>query len=547
MNLANLGLSALNAAQSRLQTAGHNINNASTDGYNRQSVLVSTAGGQNTGSGYFGLGVQVDTVQRSYDNFLFRQLVNSQSKGAEYESYGTEITQINNLVADRTVGISPALQKFFDGIQAVASSPADPAARRELLGRASSLVGQINDTNAFLDDQRGNLNTQVNTVVTQINSYLQRISDLNQRVVTAKAASAGNQPNDLLDQRDQLVSELNGLIGVKVIEQGDRFGLSTESGQVLLSSDTVYPLTTKPSSGDPSRIAVSYTMPVGPSDSTLVEIDDKYITGGKLGGLLQYRSQVLDPVQNDLGRMAVGLALSVNELHSAGYDQTGAAGTDFFSLSDPIVLGNQDNAGTGQFTAQYTDLSALKAQDYKVSFNGTTYTVSRQPEGTQVYEGNSFPVEFDGVKLDLTGTPVAGDSWTFSPTRNAAGDIGLAVTDPARIAAASTSSGDTDNGNALEMAKLQTKKILGSGTLSLNESFSQIVNNIGVLTQQNQTAQTAQQTLIQQNSAAQQSVSGVNLNEEYVNLDRFQEQFRAAARLIDVGSSLFDTLLGLRQ
>ncbi|MAK56528.1 MAG: flagellar biosynthesis protein FlgK, partial [Pusillimonas sp.] len=87
MNLSNLGLSGIQAAQNRLQTTGHNINNAATEGYNRQSVKVSTAGAQATGAGYVGLGVQVDTVERAYNNFLFRQLVDSQSTGAELASY----------------------------------------------------------------------------------------------------------------------------------------------------------------------------------------------------------------------------------------------------------------------------------------------------------------------------------------------------------------------------------------------------------------------------------------------------------------------------
>src|SRR5690606_17478135 len=141
----------------------------------------------------------------------YRQLVNAQSTGAGLVSYGNEITQINNLFGDPTVGVSPALQNFFDGVQAVASAPSDPAARQELLGRAASLVGQINDANAFLDSQRENINTQVSTVVTQINSYVERIRDLNQQIVIAKASSSGQPPNDLLDQREQAVSELSQL------------------------------------------------------------------------------------------------------------------------------------------------------------------------------------------------------------------------------------------------------------------------------------------------------------------------------------------------
>lgn len=552
MNLANLGLSGINVAQNRLQTTGHNINNANTDGYNRQSVNVSTAGAQSMGRGYIGMGVQTDSIERAYDNFLYRQLVNSQSKESELASYGTEITQINNLFADRTVGISPALQKFFDGIQAVASAPADPAARKELLGRASSLVGQINDANSFLDDQRNNLNTQISTTVRQINSYVERIHGFNQQIVTAKAAGAGAAPNDLLDQRDQAVAELNKLVGVTVIEQGDRFGLSFGSGQVLLSADTMYPLTAKPSDNDPKRTVVSYTMPVGNNKTTQVEIDDQYIRGGALGGLMQYRSETLDPIQNDLGRMAVGLAMSVNQAHAQGFDQNGNPGGEVFSMRQPVVGAAVTNKGTAAFTASFSDANQLTAQDYQIAYDGTNYSVIRVPEGSLAYkgDGSGFPQVIDGLEIGFSatsGAPVAGDVWSLTPTRNAASDLGLKLVDPARFAAAGTDAGDADNANALAMAQLQTNKTLGQGTMSLNESFSQIVNNIGVQTQQNITAQKAQSTLVQQNFSAQQAISGVNLNEEYVNLERYQEQFRAASRLIDVSGTLFDTLLGLRQ
>ncbi|CAM5339484.1 flagellar hook-associated protein FlgK [Eoetvoesiella caeni] len=548
MNLANLGLSGINAAQNRLQTTGHNINNAATEGYNRQSVLVSTAGATPTGFGFIGRGVQTDSVERAYNNFLSRQLVNSQSTGASISAYGNEIVQINNLFADRTVGITPALQKFFDGIQAVASSPADPAARQELLGRSASLVGQLNDANAFLDAQRNNINTQVSTVVTQVNSYVERIRDLNHQVVVAKASGSGQPPNDLLDQRDQAISELSQLVGVRVLEQDGSVNLTLSNGQVLLGGDTAFPLKAVPAANDPSRTVVAYSAPTGAGTTTLVEMDDSSISGGTLGGLLSYRNSTLDSVQNELGRLAVGVALSVNKQHQTGFDQNGNAGVEFFNIGKPKALSSIDNKGSAVVSATFSDANALTGQDYKITFNGANdYTVTSVPNGTQVFRGDlSTPQEIGGMQIQIAAGAQAGDSWALQPTRSAASDLKLNLTDPASIAAAGSAIGDADGGNALLLAKLQTEKVLGNGTMGLNEAFSQIVNKVGVQTQQNGTSAKAQATLIQQNYAAQQAVSGVNLNEEYVNLDRSLEQFRAASRLIDVSSTLFDTLLGMR-
>jgi flagellar hook-associated protein 1 FlgK len=475
-------------------------------------------------------------------------LVNSQSTGASISAYGNEIVQINNLFADRTVGVTPALAKFFDSIQAVASSPADPAGRQELLGRAASLVGQLNDDNAFLDAQRNNINSQVSTIVTQVNSYAERIRDLNHQIVVAKASSSGQPPNDLLDQRDQAVSELSQLVGVRVLEQDGSVNLTLGNGQVLLGGDTVFPLKAVASANDPTRTVVAYSAPTGAGKTTLVEMEDSSISDGSLGGLLSYRNTALDSVQNELGRLAAGLALAVNKQHQAGFDQNGNPGAAFFSIGNPKALSSIDNKGSANVSAAFSDANALTGQDYKITFNGPNdYTVSSLPNGTQVFRGDlSTPQEIGGMRIQVTGGAQAGDSWALQPTRSAASDLKLNLTDPASIAAAGSAIGDADGGNALLLAKLQTEKVLGNGTMGLNEVFSQIVNKVGVLTQQNGTAAKAQATLIQQNYGAQQAVSGVNLNEEYVNLDRSLEQFRAASRLIDVSSSLFDTLLGLR-
>ncbi|CAM5190597.1 Flagellar hook-associated protein 1 OS=Castellaniella defragrans OX=75697 GN=flgK PE=3 SV=1 [Castellaniella defragrans] len=559
MNLANLGKAGLLVAQNRLETAGHNINNAATPGYSRQSVLAQTAGATPTSAGWIGRGVMAVSVQRSYDSFLSQQLNDSQTQSAALKSYGDQIGQINNLVADRTVGISPAIQKFFDSLDAVASAPADVAARQELIGQANSLASQIRDANAFLDSQRQNVNTQVSTTVSQVNSYLARIQDLNHQVAAAKASVPGQPPNDLLDQRDQLVSELGQLVNIKVYNQDDQLSITVGNGQTVLGANTVFPLQAVPSSADPGRTVVAYTMIGANGRPIAMEMADKSITGGQLGGLLTFRSNALDSAQNDLGRIAVGIAAAINQQHAQGFDLSGEPGGTFFEVGAPkVIAGGANGAGAGDPAVKVTDAAALTDQDYQLAFDGAShqYTVTRMPDGTvlgQVAVGGAQT--FDGIEIDTSGitTPAAGDSWLIQPTRGAAAGLSVTITDPDKIAAAGESAagsgvaaGSANGDNALALAALRTAKVLGGGAMSLNEAYSQLVNNVAVKTQQNTTAQTAQNALVQQNTAAQQAVSGVNLDEEYINLQQFQEQYQAAARLINTASTLFDTLLSLR-
>jgi flagellar hook-associated protein 1 FlgK len=556
MNLYKTALGGLNAAQAGLATTSHNINNATTVGYNRQRVMTSTAGAQATSNGYIGRGVQVDTVVRSYDSFLYKQLVGAQGSGAQLQAQLDQVSQVNNLFADRTVGIAPGLTNFFTSMNAVASKPADPAARQDLLGKANSLATQIRSAYTEMQNQREGLNTQITSTVEQVNSYLTRIDDLNTQISLATGKAGNGPPNDLLDQRDLAVAELNQLVGITTYEQGDKINISlAKGGQSLLSGTTIYPLQAVPSTKDAGRTVLAYTLPAGSGKTVSVELSDNEVTGGKLGGLLQFRSSSLDVMQAQLGQMAVGLAMSFNEQHKQGLDQNGNPGTDFFSISSPQGVPNTLNKSNAQISGQFTNLNNINAKDYEISFDGTNYQVLRMPEGSQVYNGPAtgtppnatLNMENEmGVTLTINAPPQAGDKWSLSPTRDAARDINVLIQDPERIAAADAEGGDANGKNALKLAQLQTAKVLGHGTMSTTDMFGQVVNTVGVQTAQAKSAATAQANLIKQTAAAQQSVSGVNLNEEYVSLSLYQEQYQASARIIDVASTVFDTLLGLR-
>jgi len=561
MNLYGLGLSALLTAQQNLQTTGHNINNAAVEGYNRQTVLTKTQGSTATGAGYVGRGVQAVTVQRAYDHFLQQQLIKSKSKNAQYVSYGNEIEQLNHLFADRTSGVSPAIQKFFASVQAVASTPDDPAARQELLGRAQSLVTQIKETDKFIQNQRENINTQLNTVAHQINSYVQRINELNEQITKARAAASQHEPNDLLDQRDQLLMELNELVEVRSFEQDGRLNLTLSGGQLLLSGSTIHPLHVVPSEADPSRHVIAHSVNTAEGIKQ-VEIKDRAIKGGQLGGLLSYRSNTLDAAQDALGRIALGLGQSFNEVHQQGVDLNGAPGADFFEFNVgqalPKSQTGQQTQGQPALHVEIEDISALTLKNYLIEAEfeegnfiglkffdmqtGSTVSAKRHDEGDKSY------YQLDGLKVHMPEkSKVTADAqWSLQPNRRAASSLGLKISDPAEFAAAAQNTGSANGDQALRLAALQNQAILGQKSTNFNEAFSQIVNHVAVQTQENSTALKAQENLVQQNYAAQQRVSGVNLNEEYLLLEQYVEQFKAASKLVEVGSVMFDTLLSIR-
>jgi flagellar hook-associated protein 1 FlgK len=433
------GLSGLSVARTALMTTAHNTANVYTTGYSRQTALVSTLDGTVNGAGFVGNGARVTTVQRSYDRYLTAQLNGAEASGAALASYGSQINRIDSLLADKTAGLTPLMQSFFASVQGVANTPADPAARQQLISAAQSLANKFRSTDQYLTDLNTSVNDQIEGSAAKINTYATQIASLNQQISQLSAMAGGQPPNDLMDQRDQLVSDLGKIVEVKVMEQDSgQYNVFIGNGQTLVLGDRAAKMQSVQSSVDPTRQSMALVGLTG----TVSELNDNVLTGGSLGGLLAFRSETLTSTQNAVGRLAMALASEFNDQHKLGVDLNGVLGTDFFSQAVPGVFSHAKNAGDMVLGASVTDTSQLSTSDYSVQVKdvaGTlTYTVTRLSDKQVMGDYTSFPASFDGVSLSVaSGTAQAGDSFLVQPTRTGARDMDVLVRETAKVAAAS--------------------------------------------------------------------------------------------------------------
>lgn len=407
MTIFNVGVSGLNAAQMGMLTTGHNVSNASTVGYSRQQIVQSTNTPMFTGAGYLGQGTNVKTVMRVYNQFLTGQVLSAETGVAEMDSYLAQIKQIDNLLADAEAGLTPALAEFFKAVQETAANPASIPARQTLLAQSQALVARFQAIDARLTEIRDGTNQQISSTVVEINELARQLGEINQRILDAEASSMNQPPNDLLDQRDQVVAELNKLIRVQVARQDNGvYNAFIGNGQALVVGSQSYSLAPVQSPYDPERIGVALTTPLG----VKVDLLDSLLTGGKLGGLIAFRNGLLDEAQNALGRVAVGLAQQFNELHRLGQDLDGALGGDFFSYSGPNVKGSNLNASAATVVT-----ASFVFSDYRVEYDGTNYQITRLSDGTTTTSA-TLPAVVDGVRIVLaSGTPAAGDVFLVRP------------------------------------------------------------------------------------------------------------------------------------
>jgi len=481
-DLLNIGVSGLLTFQRNLATTSHNISNVNTPGYSRQRVELGARPPQFAGAGYLGNGVQVSSVQRVYDSFLTSQVRTSTSTNGQLQSLYSYASQVDNLLADSQSGLSPALQDFFGAGQGVADDPASIPARQVLLSNAAGLTDRFQYLNQRLGDLRNGINTQLQTTSTEINSLAQGIAKINKDIVDALGSGGGAAPNDLLDKRDILIAQLAERVAVTTIPQDDgAVNVFIGNGQSLVVGTASNTLVTAPNAFDPARLEVAFK-----TGTTTVIISDS-LTGGTLGGALQFRNQVLDSAQNSLGQLATGLVNTFNAQHLEGQDLNGALGAAFFTAGAVQVLARSSNTGGATVTATITNANALTVSDYRLQRNADSggnanYTLTRLSDNTVV--ATYTPVlpaaltgtvpAVDGLAVSWTGATAmaVGDSFLIQPTRNGARDIGVAISDPRKIAAA---------------APIRTSKSLnnlGSATISagevLNSADAALLNTVTI-------------------------------------------------------------------
>lgn len=550
-SLINNAMSGLSAAQAALNTASNNISSYNVAGYTRQTTIMAQANSTLGAGGWVGNGVYVSGVQREYDSFITNQLRAAQNQSSGLTTRYEQMSKIDNLLASKTSSISTSMQGFFTSLQTLVSNAEDPAARQALIGKADGLVNQFRTTDQYLRDQDKQVNIAIKASVDQINNYSKQIASLNDQISRLTGVGAGASPNDLLDQRDQLVSDLNKIVGVEVsIQDGGTYNVTMANGYSLVQGSNARQLAAVPSSDDPSRTTVAYVDGVAGE----VAIPEKLITTGSLGGLLTFRSQELDQTRNTLGQLALAFADAFNTQHKEGFDANGDPGKNFFDIGGPAVLSNTKNKGTGALDVKMTDSSSVQATDYKITFDGTDWQVTRLADNTSFKPTvTGGKMSFDGLEITVKNGALANDSFTVKPVGDAIINMKVAVTDESKIAMAEVSKNDTDpnvdkgksdNRNGQKLLDLQTKATIWNKTF--NDAYATLVSDVGNKTATLKTSSTTQNNVVTQLSNQQQSISGVNLDEEYGNLQRYQQYYLANAQVLQTANSLFDALLNIR-
>jgi flagellar hook-associated protein 1 len=638
--LFSIGTRAMTASYAALQTTGNNIANVNTTGYSRQQVELASAGGQASGSGFFGRGVDVTTVNRVHDEFLTREAALAQSTAQADSARLSQLQRLENLFGTGESGLGYLSGQLLNSFADVASQPRDTAAREVALSLAQDTAARFRAVAEQIDQLQAGVTQDLENSIATVNALAQTVARLNQQIASAKAS--GHEPNDLLDQRDSAVAEIGKYLQVTVVEAGDGSqSLFIGGGQRLVLGAEAAPLSAVTDPFDPSKVRI------GVRDGSVVRlVPDGMISGGSMAGLLRFQNEDLRDARNTIGQMAAALAGALNAQQHLGLDLTtmaGRPGGDLFAVGAPRVLSGSGNAGSAVVALQTADASKLQASDYELRFDGSDYTLTRlgsqDPAQTFTPAALAAGVSVDGMAIRLaSGTAAAGDRFLLQAVSGAASGMQRVLEDPRGIAAASplTAALGPTNGGTLAILSLQVRSQItapedavvrfdvdpatratsyrisldggssfapaqplvagrpialtdGSGTLlwelsvsgtpadgdlieveptafpaasngnaqalaalalaglvggsNVTDAWANALSDVGVRVQNAEGAAQLSASVASDAQARKNATSGVNLDEEAARLIQYQQSYQAAAKMLQVAQTVFDTLL----
>ncbi|CEE92067.1 flagellar biosynthesis; hook-filament junction protein 1 [Xenorhabdus nematophila str. Anatoliense] len=543
-SLMNTAMSGINAAQAAMGVVGNNIANSKSADYNRQTTVMTQNNGTMSPVGFVGNGVVVSGINREYSEFITQQHNAAQTKYAALKTYDQQITKINDLLADKDTSLSNSIEDLFKSLGTVESNAEDSAARTTVLGKAEGLISRFKETDEYLRQIDNSINSQIEQNVQEINKYAEEIAKLNDEIRRMRGTGNG-EPLALLDKRDEAVNRLNQLVEVNVIQQdGGAYNVSFGGGMTLVSGNKPYQLEAIPSSTDSARITLGYNN----GTSGTREIDERFVSQGALGGALQVRREVVDKTRNELNQLALVMADQFNQVQHSGFDLNGDKGVDFFNFTKPEIISNSNNKGSAGITVEYADTSKVKASDYTLKFDGRDWKVQRVSDKAMLpVKPTGDTLEFDGLKVKIDAAKAeANDTHTLKTVSNVVATLEVNLKDSSQLATAGAKDGGpSDNRNAKKFLELQDKRLI-DGKSSFAGAYASLVSKVGSDANKVKVGFEAQGHIVDKLHSTRQSISGVNMDEEYGELQRLQQYYLANARVIQTASTLFDAILGIR-
>ncbi len=559
-----IGRTGLTTSRAAIETIGHNIANVGTPGYHRRTVALTPIQGGEIAQGVFlGRGVQIQQIVRNVSEALEARIRNSNSDTAAASVRKDVLTQIEALENEFTDNdLSSNLTRFFDAWSELANTPDDYAKRTLVIEEGQRLASYMQELRGNLTDLRSQIDSSISAGVTTVNDLLNRVATLNARITVTDHASGG--AHALRDERDQLLGQLSEYLDISAVEQeSGMVNVYVGSIPVVLNDHSRGIALRKQTDGDD----VTLTLETRDDQSPLLP------QSGSLGALVTARDADVNAAVDDLDAFARQLIYQVNRLHSQGQGETG-----YSSVTGSVRVEDKDvsllDAGAalpftpdhGGFTVHVTDRTTGQRISTRIDLDLDGIDPANDTSlqdlvdqlnavgnlNASITADGRLKLETDGSNLevsfsdDSSGVLAAlGINGFFKG--DSAADIAIAgevAADAGRLATGQDHV-PGDNSNALAIAQLRSASLSDLGGISLTDMWNRHVEQMAVRVSEAGTDYDSAVIIADSLQAQFQAISGVNVDEETINLMAFQRVFQGSARFLSVVDELMQNLLQL--
>jgi len=427
--LMDIGKSGLQSYREALSVTGQNIANINTDGYKRREAsmaeVTGSAGGINSLPSQVGLGVRVEEVRRSFDEFLLNKARNATSYAASANSYVEAISQLEDIILPGDANIGSSIGRFMETLQEVAANPSDIAPRIVAVQSGETLADMFHQTAALIEELQDGVNTQSDQAMTEINLLTKSLANINRNI----ASSAGKAQNALLDNRDAIIDKISEYVEVTVTLEST--GAATlqlggsGNGPLFVKNEKAYTLSSSPSSED-----IEFYLAEGADLNRTSQV-----TNGRLRGLAD-AFKAASSALNSVHQLAYQLINDLNQVHRKGIDMEGQPGVDMFHGVAFDAVPSVSNLGNGAAMVMITDINQVSGKAVRFSYDSEKNLWHAFDANNKALASARNQMILPGMSIEFSGSPVSGDEMMLTPAIGAAHNIQFNLTRPEQIAAA---------------------------------------------------------------------------------------------------------------
>ncbi len=558
--IISIGSKALLAQQKGIYVTGNNIANVNTPGYTRQRVNLSSDVPVNSGIGPVGTGVQALGIERIYQRFLGVQINNETQTRGNWEAR-RDVAERIEMIFDESngYGLNQAMYEFWTAWQDLSNNPSGPVERTVLIAKSQIMAETFSKNYQDLQTIQQDIDTLIEGTIDEVNLLSEQIARLNEKIIQMEAG--GSTANDYRDQRELLLNELSNLIDIDTFENtAGGVTVSVGSGQPLVEGTFGYGLSTEMNAF--GHLNVTWVDAV----NNEVDITDS-ISGGRIKGLLDVRDLDIRNHMNRLDNLAQSIMDQVNSLHAGGYGLDGSTGNDYLvgeatasGVLDSLVTITAETGGAGNLSI--TLVPGGTAGSETVTTDPITGDIRIAIEdGVSTRDDIAAALQSHSAIASAVATASGGTPWTLgvgSDTVALSGgssalnmEVNPAIVLDERLIASAQSfdtvPGDKpgDNRNAIAIANLKSSRILSGNTATFDAYYESFVGDLGYEVQQASSSYSHQSEMVHQLENHRESISGVSVDEEMVNLVKFQNAYQAAAKLISTADEMMQSVLNM--